>query len=158
MKARTVTDYKEAVLFYLSDWLDKPLYSINKWMVEKKYYQIRDKGINGGIPTYSQATKVMRILSALMHYARADEIIESNPVEVLKLKRVDRSIRRRENYLPADKVRELLRINGPFRTVCCRYFCELPPRSSPRFPYPIMGHLHPFMEAGFGVEPNKTES
>jgi hypothetical protein len=35
-------------------------------MVEKRFYQIRDKGINGGKPTYSQATKTMRILSALM--------------------------------------------------------------------------------------------
>jgi len=36
-----------------------------------------DKGINGGKPTYSQATKTMRIFSALMNYAMADEIVES---------------------------------------------------------------------------------
>lgn len=46
------------------------------------FYQIRDKGINGGIPTYSQATKVKRILSALMNYARADEMIESMGMEM----------------------------------------------------------------------------
>lgn len=108
LKPRTVQDYQEAVFFYLSDWLKKPVSSITKQMVEKKFYEIRDKGISGGKPTYSQATKVMRILSALMNYARADEIIESNPVEVLKLKRIDRSIRKREHYLPADKVSELL--------------------------------------------------
>ena len=45
-------------------------------MIEKRFYLIRDKGFNGGIPTYSQATKVMRILSALMNYAMADEMIE----------------------------------------------------------------------------------
>jgi hypothetical protein len=50
----------------------------------------------------------MRILSALMNYARADEIIENNPVKVLELKRIDRSIRKRDNYLPAVKVKELL--------------------------------------------------
>ena len=49
-------------------------------------------------------------LSALMNYAMADEIVESNPVQVLKLKRVDRSIRKRENYLSAGKVRELLHL------------------------------------------------
>jgi integrase len=68
--------------------------------------------MNGGIPTYSQATKTMRILSALMNYALADEIIESNPVQVLKLKRIDRSLRKRENYLPAKKVKELLHISA----------------------------------------------
>ena len=86
--------------------------SITKQMVESRFYKIRDKGICGGIPTYSQATKTMRILSALMNYAMADELIDSNPVQVLKLKRVDRSIRKRNNYLPADKVRELIHITA----------------------------------------------
>lgn len=103
-----MTDYSEAVSFYLQDWLKKPVSSITKQMVEKRFYLIRDKGISGGKPTYSQATKTMRILSALMNYARADGIIDSNPVNVLKLKRVDRTIRKRENYLPATKVKELL--------------------------------------------------
>ena len=108
LKPNTLRNYREVIHFYLSDWLKKPVFSITKQMVEKKFYQIRDKGINGGIPTYSQATKVMRIMSALMNYARADEIIENNPVEVLKLKRVDRSTKKRDNYLPAEKVKELL--------------------------------------------------
>lgn len=38
--------------------------------------------------------------------------VESNPVQVLKLKRVDRSIKKRENYLPANKVQELLGISA----------------------------------------------
>ncbi len=108
LKQRTVTDYSEAVSYYLSDWLQKPVASITKQMVESRFYKIRDKGIGGGKPTYSQATKTMRILSALMNYAMADELIESNPVQVLKLKRIDRSIRKRDNYLPAVKVQELL--------------------------------------------------
>ncbi len=108
LKPNTLRNYREVIFFYLSDWLQKPVASISKQMVEKRFYQIRDKGISGGKPTYSQATKTMRILSALMNYAMADELIESNPVQVLKLKRVDRSIRKRENYLPAAKVRELL--------------------------------------------------
>ncbi len=108
LKERTVTDYREAIFFYLSDWLQKPVVSITKQMVEERFYKIRDEGINGGKPTHSQATKTMRILSALLNYAIADELIESNPVQVLKLKRVDRSIKKRTNYLPAAKVRELL--------------------------------------------------
>ncbi len=110
LKPNTLKNYQHVILFYLSDWLQKPVSSITKEMVEKRFYTIRDKGVHGGIPTYSQATKTMRILSALMNYARADEIIDSNPVEILKLKRIDRSIRKRENYLPANKVQELLHI------------------------------------------------
>ncbi len=108
LKMNTIKNYRHVILFYLNDWLQKPVTSITKQMVEERFYKIRDKGMNGGKPTFSQATKTMRILSALMNYAMADELIESNPVQVLKLKRVDRSIRKRDNYLPAIKVRELL--------------------------------------------------
>ncbi len=108
LKPNTLKNYREVIFFYLSDWLEKPVASITKQMVERRFYRIRDKGINGGIPTYSQATKTMRILSALLNYAMADELIESNPVQVLKLKRVDRSLRKRENYLPVNEVRKLL--------------------------------------------------
>lgn len=112
LKPNTIKDYNNVIPFYLSDWMDKPVASITKQMVEKRFYRIRDKGISGGIPTYSQATKTMRILSALMNYAIADELIESNPVNVLKFKRIDRSIRKREQYLSATKVRELLDISS----------------------------------------------
>lgn len=108
LKARTVRDYQEAINFYLEDWLHQPVSAISKGMVEKRFYKIRDRGVNGGRPTYSQATKTMRILSALMNYARADDLIQTNPVEVLKLKRVDRSIRKREHYLKAEEVARLI--------------------------------------------------
>jgi hypothetical protein len=38
LKARTVTDYKEAVFYYLSDWLTKPVSSIK--MIEKRFYLV----------------------------------------------------------------------------------------------------------------------
>ena len=108
LKHRTTSDYKEAVSFYLSDWLGLSVSDISRAMVEKRFVQIRNKGINGGKPTYSQATKTMRILSALMNYAMADDLIDINPVIVLKQKRIDRSSKKREHYLPTHKVRELL--------------------------------------------------
>ncbi|MGW8195165.1 MAG: Arm DNA-binding domain-containing protein [Desulforhopalus sp.] len=48
LKDRTVTDYHEAIQFYLKDWLKKPVSSITKQMVEKRFYLIRDKGIPPG--------------------------------------------------------------------------------------------------------------
>ena len=112
LKPGTKKDYESVIPFYLKDWLNKPVASITKQMVEKRFYQIRDKGMFGGIPTYSSATKTMRILSALMNYARADELIDSNPVDVLKYKRVDRSMRKRDNYLKLEEARELLHITA----------------------------------------------
>lgn len=112
LKPSTLKNHTQVVQFYLKDWLDKPVASITKEMVEKLFFQIRDNGVHGGKPTYSQATKTMRILSALMNYACADELIESNPVTVLKLKRIDRSIIKREHYLKADEARRLLEVTS----------------------------------------------
>ena len=112
LKPNTKQNYKEVILFYLRDWLKKPVSLISKQMIEKRFYRIRDKGMFGGIPTYSSATKTMRILSALMNYALADELIESNPVNVLKYKRVDRSMRKRDHYLKLEEVRKLLHISA----------------------------------------------
>ena len=108
LKPRTIVDYKEAINFYLHDWLDTSVDSITKKMVEKRFYLIRDKGIQGGKPTHSQAAKTMRILSALMNHAKGDDLIEINPVEILKLKRVDRSIPRKTSYLRPTEVQSLL--------------------------------------------------
>lgn len=106
LKKRTIQDYKEAIGFYLSDWLRLNMRQITKEMVLKRFYLIRDKGFNGGIPTYSQATKVMRILSALMNYGMADDVVENNPVLILKQKRVKRSMVKRTNYLTQERGQE----------------------------------------------------
>ena len=42
LKDRKVRDYREAIFFYLSDWLNKPVASITKQMVEKRFIQIRN--------------------------------------------------------------------------------------------------------------------
>jgi integrase len=108
LKESTKKGYRYIVNHYLKDWLNKPVASITKQSVEERFYRIRDKGMYGSLPSYSQATKVMRVLSALMNYAMADELIESNPVNVLKYKRVDRSIRKRDRYLTAEQAKDLL--------------------------------------------------
>ena len=112
LKPSTIKNYKHVVLFYLSDWLKKPISSINKKMIEQRFYKIRDRGIAGGKPTFSQAISTMRYLSALMNYAIADDLIQANPVDVLKFKRVNRSLQKRANYLPALKAKELLDITA----------------------------------------------
>ncbi|WP_419174248.1 tyrosine-type recombinase/integrase [Desulfosediminicola sp.] len=112
LKPSTLKNHTHVVSFYLKDWLDKPVVAITKDMVEKRFYQIRDKGVHGGKPTYSQATKTMRILSALMNYAKADELIDNNPVDVLKLKRVNRSMVKRDVYLNACQAKQLIELTS----------------------------------------------
>lgn len=108
LKPNTIKNYRHVVLFYLSDWLDKPVNWITKEKVEERFYLIRDKGIGNGKPTLSQAVSSMRYLSSILNNAMVDGQIDSNPIDILKQKRIDRSVRKREHYLPASKVRELL--------------------------------------------------
>lgn len=110
LKPSTEKNYQEVIGFYLKSWIEYPVSSITKDMVERKYNEISGQGIDGGKPTQSQAAKTMRILSALMNFAKADELLESNPVEVLKLKRISCSTGKRRHYLKAREVTELLRI------------------------------------------------
>lgn len=98
LKESTIADYKVSINYYQQDWLSIPVNEITKKMVEKRFYLIRDKGIKGGISTHCQAAKTMRVLSALMNYARGDDLIEVNPLEILKLKKVDQSIKGKTSY------------------------------------------------------------
>ena len=75
LKQTTLKDYQTVIPHYLSDWMNKKVTTISKRMVERRFTTIRDKGWKGGIPTHSQANKTMRILSALMNYAMADDIV-----------------------------------------------------------------------------------
>ncbi|MCF8055828.1 MAG: integrase family protein [Desulfocapsa sp.] len=107
LKESTLKDYSMVIPHYLSDWMNKKVSSITKQMIEKRFCLIRDKGWKRGKPTYSQATKVMRILSALLSFAQADDLIEANPVDVLKQKRVKRSIIKRTSYLTREQARKV---------------------------------------------------
>ena len=83
IKAATIKSYINTLDQYLSDWLDKPLLSITRDMVEKRHKTIGEK-------SPSRANTVMRILRALFEYAHGkyeDEngipIILHNPVKRL---------------------------------------------------------------------------
>lgn len=49
LKPNTLKNYREVILFYLHDWLQIFVSEITKRMVEERFSQIRDKGINGGM-------------------------------------------------------------------------------------------------------------
>ncbi len=48
LKPSTLKNYREVIFFYLKDWLEKPLSTISKELVEKRFYMIRDNGVHGG--------------------------------------------------------------------------------------------------------------
>lgn len=106
LKPITIKDYYNTVKVVFGDWVDLPIRSINRRMVEDIFTKTRD---NRG---KSQAVKSMRILSAIMNFAMADEIagerlISDNPCDVLKQKRYNRTIAKRETYLDENMIGQL---------------------------------------------------
>jgi integrase len=106
-KPRTAQDYRNTVNLCFIDWLDQPIRSITRKDVEERFFKIKK---DAGKP---QAAKAMRYLSAIMNYAKADEIegqrlIVENPCEVLKDKKIDRRIKPRTRYLEKEELRDVV--------------------------------------------------
>ncbi|MCX8214465.1 MAG: site-specific integrase, partial [SAR202 cluster bacterium] len=104
---KTQRDCLSTMRVCFSDWLDQPVRTITRQMVEQRFYDIRDTRGK------AQAAKAMRYLSAVLNHAKAEEIdgerlLNENPCEVLKDKKVDRRIKPRERYLDKDELGRLL--------------------------------------------------
>ena len=67
-KPKTLSDYKNTFDVCLSDWLDQPVPKITRRSIEQRFIKIRDNQGKG------QATKCMRILSAVLNHAKAHEV------------------------------------------------------------------------------------
>ena len=117
LKLKTLKDYRNTINLYFKDWLTRPIRDISRQDIEKRFFKIKESAGRNGTQENGKASaaKAMRILSSVMNYAKAEEIegvrlITENPVEVLKDKRIDRTIKRRENFLSGQLVTKLLPI------------------------------------------------
>ena len=107
LKPKSIRDYTNTVKLCFSDWMEQPVRDISRKHVEDRFYHIKKTAGK------AQAAKAMRYLSAVLNYAKADEIdgerlIKENPCDVLKDKKIDRRIAPRTNYLDKPVLRELV--------------------------------------------------
>lgn len=99
LKPNTLHDYKRCIEGALADWLDKPMTSISKDMVEKRHHQLGQK-------SQARANNTMRVLRALFNFAiekyedtEGNPVITVNPVNRLSKNRAWYSIKRRSTLL-----------------------------------------------------------
>ena len=115
LKAKTKYDYINTFNNCFLDWADRPLRSITRQEVEKRYQRIqRNNRRNESQTGVAQANKAMQILNALMNFASAEEIngerlIQDNPVNVLKEKRIRKSIKPRDTYIDQNDLWKVVR-------------------------------------------------
>jgi integrase len=115
LKKKTIRDYQNTMNSVFEAWLNQPIANISRTDVFNLYVSTSDER---GKAT---AVKAFRILSSVINYAKADDIggvrlLTENPVEVLKEKRVDRHVARRERYLDEDEIEKLMHFDRVERT------------------------------------------
>lgn len=106
LKPKTVSDMKRNAASYLTDWLENPIRNISRKMVEDRFIKLSD---NSGPAT---ATKTFRYLSSVLNFAMADEVggerlIKENPCDVIKDRKLRRTIKPRERCLDELEIEKL---------------------------------------------------
>ena len=99
LKPNTLHDYKRCIEGSLGDWLEKPVTSITKDMVEERHSKL-------GAKSHARANNTMRVLRALMNYATekyeaqdGKPVLSSNPVDRLSKSRAWYNVKRRQTLL-----------------------------------------------------------
>ncbi|MCL4746627.1 MAG: tyrosine-type recombinase/integrase [Burkholderiaceae bacterium] len=117
LRPRTVKDMRSSIDRLLSDWLDKPAREIAGKDVLDRYLQIESstKARAGTVNKAgaAQAKKVFAYVSSIMNFVRSDDVggeplLQANPVEILKHKRVRKALKPRERYLTGEERRRVL--------------------------------------------------
>lgn len=99
LKKNTKDSYRGVVEKLLYDWLDLDVRLISKQMIADRFVRIRDYGFNGSKPSHSQASKVFRVLSTFMEYAKGYDMVENNPCEVLRQRKLKKFTSRKTTFL-----------------------------------------------------------
>ena len=107
LKPKTSRDYLNTVNLYFADWLTLPIRDISRKKVEQRYVELRD---NTGLAT---ANKAMTILKAICAFAAAEDIegeqlLGSNPVSVLRDKKIRKTLPARIEHLNDHQIHKIL--------------------------------------------------
>jgi integrase len=96
--------YRKVLKSVFGDWFTTPIRDISRQDIEDRYRIVAFKDDHK-----PQAAKAMRYLSAVMNFAKAELIegqplIASNPVEVLRDKKVDRTVKPRRTHIRKEQL------------------------------------------------------
>lgn len=103
LKASSIADIRKHINRAFAPWRDRPIVEITREKVAVRFRELSDKG-------GAQANQALRILRALLNYARAtyrpggNPILIENPVDVLSQTKVWNRVQPRSGRIPLDKV------------------------------------------------------
>ena len=101
---KSEADYRQVTRRVFGDWFDRPVRSLTREDIEKRYC---DRALKKGCK--AQTNKAMRYLNAILNFASAETIngtplLLSNPVQVLSDKRYDRSVKPKKTFIEASQL------------------------------------------------------
>jgi len=104
LKPSTLQDIDKHLKGTFKDWQRKPVADIGRELVRRRYLEAAKRST-------AQANQAMRILSALINYAReqyrrpdGSPLLLDNPVRVLRSSSILRAVPKRKNHIPLDQV------------------------------------------------------
>jgi integrase len=98
LKPTTVKDYRNKLALGFKDWLKKPVNSITESMVLARHKKISLTG-------KTTANTTMRVLRLTLNYAKALEMIDSTPTDILNKARLWHKNNRKDRLIPSDQLK-----------------------------------------------------
>ena len=100
---KSEADYRQVTRRVFGDWFDRPVRSLTREDIEKRYC---DRALKKGCK--AQTNKAMRYLNTILNFALAETIngtplLLQNPVQVLSDKRYDRSVKPKKTFIEASQ-------------------------------------------------------
>lgn len=112
IRESTQRNYHFAINRHFNDWLDMPITSITKDMVEQRHRELTVSPNRLGTPGHGRANNALKKLSALINFAsdrfgtEEEPLIKTNPVSRLSRNRAWHRIYPRQGILPDHKLKD----------------------------------------------------
>jgi integrase len=98
LKPLTIKDYRNKLTLGFRDWLEKPISTITEEMVLNRHKKISLSG-------KTTANTTMRVLRLTLNYAKAVNMIDSTPTDILSKARLWHKNNRKNRVIPSDKLK-----------------------------------------------------
>ena len=111
LRAATQKNYRSSIYLHLNDWLDRPINSITKDMVEQRHHDLTVARNRQGMPAYGRANSALKRLGTIIsfamdRYGTDDEpLIRTNPVTRISRNRAWHRLNARQTIIPEQKLK-----------------------------------------------------
>jgi len=111
LRPATQKNYRSSIYLHFNDWLDKPIISITKDMVEQRHHDLTIMPTKQGTPGHGRANSALKRLGTVLTFASDrfgtddEPLIKTNPVSRLSRNRAWHRLNPRQGMIPDNKLK-----------------------------------------------------